>query len=668
MSNRLAAETSPYLLQHKDNPVDWWPWTPEALETARALGKPVLLSVGYSACHWCHVMERESFEDAETAHVMNDNFVCIKVDREERPDIDAVYMEAIQTMTGQGGWPMTVFLTPEGVPFYGGTYFPPQDRYGMPSFTKVLTAIAELWRDRRAEAIEQGSRLMEHLGGVTSLTPSTDPITRALLDVAAASFTRSFDPEWGGFGGAPKFPQPMTLDLLMRFGHRGNRDADRMVARTLDAMAAGGMFDQLAGGFARYSVDREWIVPHFEKMLYDNAQLLRSYARSFQRTGTERHRSVAEATAAWMLSELQDPSGGLWSALDADSEGEEGRFYVWAYDEVVDVTGDDADAAVAHWGVTREGNFEGKNILVYANEPDDPYAIERARSRLLDRRAGRVRPGTDEKVLTAWNGLAASCLAEAGWILGRSDWIDAAQRAMEHVLSVLRVDGRLMRSYRRIDGRDHVRHLGYCEDYAFVLEACLVLYETTHVVRWLEEARWCADEVVKLFGDEIKGGFFTTGSDAEELVTRSKDVIDNAVPAANSVLALGLQRLTLITSDQTYEDHALGIIRLMKDAMERSPGAFGHLLSAVDLYLGDPLEVVIIGDTGSPDTSALLDVVRSTYVAHRVLVVAPPGEDELPLLRDRPTRDGRATAYVCRRGVCRAPVTEPSELAAELAT
>ena len=647
--------------------MDWWPWTPEALETARALDQPILLSVGYSACHWCHVMERESFEDPETARVMNDNFVCIKVDREERPDIDAVYMEAIQTMTGQGGWPMTVFLTPQRVPFYGGTYFPPQDRYGMPSFTRVLTAIAELWRDRRAEAIDQGTRLMEHLGGVTALTPSTDPIARSLLDVAAASFTRSFDPEWGGFGSAPKFPQPMTLDLLMRFGHRGSGDADRMVTRTLDAMAQGGMFDQLAGGFARYSVDRRWVVPHFEKMLYDNAQLLRSYARSYQRTASERHRDVAEMTATWMLSELRDPSGGFWSALDADSEGEEGKFYVWAYDEFVEVAGDDSDAAVAHWGVTRAGNFEGKNILVYASEPDDPAAIERARSRLLERRAARVRPGTDEKVLTAWNGLAASCLAEAGWILGRSEWIDAAARAMDHVLTVQRVDGRLMRSFRRIDERDEVRHLGYCEDYAFVLEACLVLYETTHDARWLDEARWCADEVVKLFGDEIKGGFFTTGADAEELVTRSKDVIDNAVPAANSVLALELQRLALITSDPNYEHHALGIIRLMKDAMERSPAAFGHLLSAVDLYLGDPLEIVIVGETGAPETDALLDVVRSTYVPHRVLLVAPPGQDGIPLLRDRPARAGRATAYVCRRGVCRAPVTEPSELRAELA-
>jgi uncharacterized protein YyaL (SSP411 family) len=667
MSNRLATETSPYLLQHKDNPVEWWPWSPEALQTARDLDRPILLSVGYSACHWCHVMERESFEDPDTARVMNEHFVCIKVDREERPDIDAVYMEAVQTMTGQGGWPMTVFLTPDGVPFYGGTYFPPDDRYGMPSFTRVLTAIAELWRERRSEAVTQGSRLLEHIGGLATLGQSNDPISRALLDGAAASFRSTFDAEWGGFGSAPKFPQPMTLDLLMRFGQRGDVDADRMVERTLDAMAAGGMFDQLAGGFARYSVDRMWVVPHFEKMLYDNAQLLRSYARSYQRTGNERHRAVAEATATWMLSELRDPSGGFWSALDADSEGEEGKFYVWDFDEFNAVTGPDAAVAAEHWGVTREGNFESKNILVYAREPGEREAIERARARLLERRATRVRPATDEKVLTAWNALAASCLAEAGWILGRDEWIVAARQALDHVLSVMRVDGRLMRSYRTIEGRADVRHLGYSEDYAFVLEACLALFETTFETRWLDDARWCADEAIKLFLDELRGGFFTTGSDAERLVTRSKDLIDNAVPAANSVFALELQRLALITSDDTYEHHALGIIRLMKDAMERSPGAFGHLLSAVDLYLGDPLEIVIVGDPETPDTQLLIDVVRSNPVPHRVLLVSPAGGIDLPLVRERPARGGRATAYVCRRGVCKAPVTEAAELAAELA-
>jgi len=666
MTNRLAQETSPYLLQHKDNPVDWWPWGPEALQAAKDLDRPILLSIGYSACHWCHVMERESFEDDATARVMNDHFVCIKVDREERPDLDAVYMEAVQTMTGQGGWPMTVFLTPDGIPFYGGTYFPPEDRYGMPSFTKLLTAIAELWRDRRDQAVEQGTRLLGHIGGFASLAPSNDPISGSLLEDAARSFTMTFDAEWGGFGDAPKFPQPMTLDLLMRLAHRGVAEVDGMVERTLDAMAAGGIFDQIAGGFARYSVDREWVVPHFEKMLYDNAQLLRSYARSYQGTGKEQHRRVAEATATWMLTEMRDPSGGFWSALDADSEGVEGKFYVWDFDELTEVTGKDAEVAAAHWGATRGGNFEGKNILVYAREPEDQQAIERARAKLLERRATRIRPGTDDKVLTAWNGLAASCLAEAGSILDRPGWIEAAAAAMDHVLTEMRVDDRLMRSYRMVDGRADVRHLAFAEDYAFVLEACLTLYSTTTEHRWLQEARWAADAAIKLFLDELRGGFLTTGTDAEQLVTRSKDLIDNAVPAANSVFALELQKLSLITSDGTYEQHAIGIMRLMKNAMERSPGAFGHLLSAVDLYLGDPLEIVIIGDPAGPDTQAMRDAVRTTYVPHKVVIVTEAGGVDLPLVRDRAMVDGRATTYICHRGVCNAPLTDPASVATAL--
>ena len=666
MSNRLADETSPYLLQHKDNPVDWWPWGAAALDRARTEAKPILLSVGYAACHWCHVMERESFEDAATAALMNEHFVSIKVDREERPDIDAVYMEAVQTMTGRGGWPMTVFLTPAGVPFYGGTYFPPDDRYGMPSFKRLLTAIAELWDQRRSEAEDQGQSLLAHIGGAAEFVPSTDPVSDVILRESFRVLRQSFDDEWGGFGDAPKFPQPMVIDLLLRLAARGREEAATMVDRTLDAMASGGMFDQLGGGFARYSVDRTWTVPHFEKMLYDNAQLLRTYARGWQFGGNERHREVAEATAEWMLREMRDPSGGFWSSLDADSEGIEGKYYVWDYEEFRAAAGKDADAAIAHWGITPQGNFEGKNIPVLG-QPGDPAAIERARKQLLAVRSTRVRPGTDSKVLTAWNAMAASALAEAGWILDRPRWIEAASDAMDLIVSKMIVNGRLMRSYRSLDGREDVRHLGFAEDHAFVLEGALMLYETTFDARWLEHARWAADECIRLFGDPEKAGFFTTGTDAEVLITRSKDLIDNAMPSANSVMALELQRLALITGNRTYEEHGLGVIRLMKEAMTRSPGGFGHLLGAVDFYTGTPLEIVIVGDPAEHDTRALLSVTRTRAIPNKVVVVGT--DDKVsPLLANRSMHAGQATAYVCRRAVCKAPVTTATALATELAS
>jgi uncharacterized protein YyaL (SSP411 family) len=671
MSNRLSGETSPYLLQHKDNPVDWYPWGPDAVERARAEDKPILLSIGYAACHWCHVMEHESFEDPETARLMNEHFVSIKVDREERPDLDSIYMEAVQAMTGHGGWPMTVFLTPEGVPFYGGTYFPPEDRHGMPSFGSVLRAVAEAWTERRPDITAQGARLVDHIGAGAGLRASSDPISEGLVDEAFMGLRVNFDPEYGGFGGAPKFPQPATVDFLLRLAVRGHEEAARMATRTLDAMAAGGMFDQLAGGFARYSVDRFWLVPHFEKMLYDNAQLLRTYTRSWQESGSNRHREVAESTAAWMLGEMRDPAGGFWSSLDADSEGEEGKFYAFSLDEVRSVLGDDADAAIEMYGLTQAGNFEGLNIPVHASSALDSETRARVRARLLEYRNQRVRPATDNKVLTAWNGLAISALAEAGAVLGRDDWIAAAIEAMDFVLTKLRIDNRLMRSYRKTENGDEiVKHLGYCEDYAYVLEACLQLYEATFNIEFLEEARWAADECIRLFEDDEDGGFFTTAIDAERLVMRPKELVDGAMPAANSVLALELQRLAHFTGDHSYSSRALPVLKLTRDAILGAPSGFGHMLGAADFYASNPAEIVLVGEPNAPDTADLIDCVHRRFRPNKVLICASESDESaaraIPLLQGRSRLNGRATAYVCRNGTCRLPVDDPDALAEQL--
>ena len=670
MANRLAQEASPYLLQHKDNPVDWYPWDPEAFDKARREDKPVLLSIGYAACHWCHVMERESFEDHATAELMNGDFVSIKVDREERPDVDSIYMDAVQAMTGHGGWPMTMFLDPDGTPFYGGTYFPPEDRHGIPSFKTVLSAVAQAWKERRAEIKEQGERLVEHINIGSRLKPSNEILDEGLLDKAFAELRLRFDPQHGGFGGAPKFPQPMTVDLLLRLGGRGSEEAANMAAITLDAMSSGGIFDQLRGGWHRYSVDRYWIVPHFEKMLYDNAQLLRTNSRSWLATRNERHREVAEATADWMLSEMRDADGGFWSSLDADSEGEEGKFYVWSLAEVEQATRDDARAAIEHWGFSESGNFEAQNIPVHTGAAIDPQAVERARTALLKARERRARPATDTKVLTAWSALAASALAETGATLEHPEWVTAAVQALEFTFAKMRPDGRLLRSYRRDDGGTTVRHLGVCEDYAFVLEACLSLYEATFDLKWLEEARWAADEAIRLFRDDQAGGFFTTGSDAEKLIVRPKDLFDNAVSSANSVLALELQRLALFTGNTDYETHALDAIRVVREAAERSPQGFSHALQAVELYLSNPAEIVILGRRDSEDTNELVKSARDSLTPNRILIVGDdPSAEEValvPLLRDRTPIDGKATAFVCYHGTCKLPVTTPADLREQL--
>jgi uncharacterized protein YyaL (SSP411 family) len=675
--NRLAGETSPYLLQHAGNPVDWYPWGPEALGRAKAEDKPILLSVGYAACHWCHVMAHESFEDPETARLMNEHFVNVKVDREERPDVDAIYMSAVQAMTGQGGWPMTVVLTPEGEPFFAGTYFPNTDRLGMPSFRKVLMAVADAWRDRREDARKQGRQVAQHVAMQTgALAGAAGELDEELLRRALDGIGQGFDPQWGGFASAPKFPQPMTLEFLLRCHLRGWPKALEMVQLTLDRMAVGGIFDQLGGGFHRYSTDHRWLVPHFEKMLYDNAQLVRLYARAWQVTAAERHREVVRRTAAYLLRDLRHPDGGFFSSQDADSEGVEGRFFVWSFQELSEMAGE----LVARWfGATPEGNWEGVNVLwtplppqtvaeragVGVQELED--AVLEGRARLFEHReTSRVPPATDDKVLAAWNGLAIAALAEAGRVLPEPAYVEAATACAEFVLGTMRTpDGRLSRAWR--DGRQGGP--GYLDDYACMSEACLTLYETTFEPRWLREAVALADGILELFADP-RGGFFQTGSDAERLVVRPKELFDNAVPAGSSVAAEVLLRLGRLLGQERYEAAALGALRSVRELLARAPTGFGYALGAADFALSRVREVAIIGEPRAGDTQALLGEVRRRYRPNQVVALAAPSDRDAlaaaPLLADRPTLDGHATAYVCEHFACQQPVTEPEALAAQL--
>jgi uncharacterized protein YyaL (SSP411 family) len=645
MANRLAGETSPYLLQHKDNPVDWYPWGEEALERARSLERPILLSIGYSACHWCHVMERESFEDERTAELMNERFVPVKLDREERPDLDAIYMEACQAMTGAGGWPLNVFLTPEQVPFYAGTYFPPEPRMGAPSWRQVLEAVAQAWEERSAEIRAGGARVAERLRGGALLSPSAEPMTEAELDRAVDGLLAAHDRVHGGFGGAPKFPPASALELLLR------RGGAEVAVHTLRAMAAGGIHDQVGGGFHRYSVDERWLVPHFEKMLYDNALLARAYLHGWQVTGDELLRETAEATLDWMRREMQGPEGGFYSALDADSEGEEGRFYVWTPAELRDALGDQLEEAAAWFGATERGNWEGRNILVRGGGA--PAGLPEWRRRLLDARSARVRPALDDKRLTAWNALAISALAEAGAVLERPDYLDAARRCAAFVLAELRdEDGRLLRSWREGEGRLNA----YLEDHAFLVEALLTLYEASFEPRWFAAARELADAMIARFADEVRGGFFETSDDHERLVARRKDLEDHPIPSGNASAAYGLLRLAALTGAHEYERRAVSVLRLLHELATAHPQAFGHLLQALDFHLSPVREVALVG----ADTRPLERVVRSAFRPH--IVLAGGEEDGVPLLAGRTAVDGRAAAYVCERFACRAPVTAPPEL------
>jgi uncharacterized protein len=661
MPNRLANETSPYLLQHADNPVDWYPWGDEALEKARTEDKPIFLSIGYSACHWCHVMAHESFEDPQVADVLNRHFVSIKVDREERPDLDQVYMDAVQAMTQHGGWPMSVFLTPEGQPFYGGTYFPPAPRHGLPSFTQLLEAIADAWRDRRQEiaknsqqitaAIQQQNRAAG-AGQAAELSPET-------RQEAFQGLQQSFDRAYGGWGRAPKFPQPMALEFLLRYHHTsGDQQALQMISQTLEAMARGGMYDQLGGGFHRYSVDERWLVPHFEKMLYDNAQLARVYVHAWQVTGQSLFRTIAEETLDYVIREMTDPAGGFYSTQDADTEGEEGKFYVWSPDEIRSVLGDGAERFMAAYGVTKRGNFEGHNILTLVGTSEEREALAGERRRLLEARERRVRPGRDEKVLASWNGMMLAAFAEAARALDRDDYRQVAAANAGFLLSELRTDGyRLHHSWKEGVARIN----GFLEDYANLIDGLIELYQATFESQWYLAARNLAEEMIAHFRAPV--GFYDTSDDHETLILRPRETQDNAVPSGNSMAAFGLLRLAGLAVRPEYAEIAREAIADVQPYLNNYPAAFGQWLTALDYALARTREVAIVGDSDG-ELRRMLDVATRGYRPHQV-VAAGAGSAEssdVPLLAGRPPVDGRATAYVCVEYTCHTPVTDPGDL------
>ncbi|MBI2205018.1 MAG: thioredoxin domain-containing protein [Candidatus Rokubacteria bacterium] len=666
MTNRLANETSPYLLQHAHNPVDWYAWGDEAFTRARAEGKPILLSVGYSACHWCHVMERESFENPDVAGVMNEHFVNVKVDREERPDVDQIYMEAVQSMTGHGGWPMTVFLTPDGEPFYGGTYFPPEDRHGLPGFRRLLEALADAWVNRRSDVVQSAREIGGQLNRSGTLRGAKSLLTDELLYSAFHGLSGQFDERWGGTGGAPKFPQPMNWEFVLRFWKRTKNDrAAEMVRTTLTRMARGGIYDHLGGGFARYSVDGEWLVPHFEKMLYDNGQLASLYLHAWLAFGDAEYRRVVEETLDYVLRDMTDASGGFHSAEDADSEGHEGKFYVWSADDIrAALTPQEADVALAYWGVDRGSNFEGKSILHVPGEPD-PDLIASARRKLFEIRERRVRPGRDDKVLASWNGLACRAYAEAGRALGRPDYVRAAVKNADFILSRMRADGRLLRTWK--GGRAKLN--GYLEDYALVSGALVDVYEATFERRWLDEARTLADDMLRLFYDADLPGFYDTGTDHERLIVRPRNVFDNAVPCGSSSAIETLFRLGVLTGEARYERTALDALRPMADLVGRYPGGFGRFLCALDFNIGPVAEVALVWP-GRDGVDALVKEVFGRFMPNRVVAGMPAGDGSaaagIPLLQERPAIGGKPTAYVCRNYACQLPVTDPAALAGQL--
>ena len=675
-TNRLIHETSPYLRQHAHNPVDWYPWGQEALDKAKREDKPILLSIGYSACHWCHVMERESFENEAIAEVMNAHFVNIKVDREERPDLDTLYMNYVQMTTGSGGWPMTVFLTPDQIPFYGGTYFPPEDRSGRPGFGRLCLTLAEAYREKREEIEARGPEIVQSLAAMNTLPPGAGKVTAASLDLAFDQLVPRFDRTHGGFTGAPKFPGSMSLAFLLRhFSRAGRQEGRDFVALSLQKMARGGMYDQLGGGFHRYSVDERWLVPHFEKMLYDNALLSRLYLEAYQLDPQPLYARVVEEILDYVVREMLNPQGGFYSTQDADSEGHEGKFFIWTPKEIGEILGEEEGKVFCrYYDVTAQGNFEGANILNVPRPLEQvarelslsPGELSRilseGRQRLFREREKRIKPHRDEKILTGWNGMMAVSFVEASVVLQRADYLEVARRNARFLLKHLCRKGRIFRTHK--DGVSKLR--GYLDDYANLVEQLLALYQATGEREWLDEAVIYNDAMLEQFWNREQAAFFLTGKEHEKLVTPVRDVYDNATPAGSSVAVFNLLKLAILTGNMEYRSIAETNLESMHLPLTRYPNGFGYLLGAADFYLGPVKEIAVVGDLKSGETRRLLEVVHGRFLPNKVVAILDPnatdGAGDLPLLEGKTLVKGRPAAYVCENYTCKAPVTEPSQL------
>jgi uncharacterized protein YyaL (SSP411 family) len=677
--NRLASESSLYLRQHAGNPVDWYPWSPEAIGRAKREEKPIFLSVGYSACHWCHVMEHESFEDADTAKLLNEHFVSIKVDREERPDVDAIYMTAVQALNqGQGGWPMSVWLTPDLQPFYAGTYFPPRDQYGRPSFRRVLVALAEAWRDRRSDVLHSSSQITAALRRAGDAIAKESELTEEALRNVPRLLNRAFDERHGGFGTAPKFPHAVDLRLLLRCWHRfGDENAVAMVRKTLDGMARGGIYDHLGGGFHRYSVDERWLVPHFEKMLYDNALLSVAYLEAFQATGEPFYRQIVEETLDYVCREMTDPAGPFYSTQDADSEGVEGKFYVWTDREIHDVVGDElADIFLPVYDVTPNGNWEGHTILHRSKSDQQDAALlkievgglreklAKARQKLFGVRSRRVWPGRDEKILTSWNGLMIAAFAKAGAVLDRSDYTSAAVAAAGFILTKMRAAGGRLYRTTAVGGPPKID--GYLEDYAFLIDALVELYAATFDAAWLGRAEELAGMMIDRFADRQADGFFSTPDGQDDLILRLKDRHDSSIPSGSGMAVTGLVRLAELTGNAHWREEADRGLRALRGVIEDSPMAAAQALIALDFALG-PIEGVAIVGKGEA-AKPILQAARGPFRPRRVVAFREANaESRLPLLADKPA-NGPVATYVCRNNACEAPILDPAEASARLTT